>query len=120
MINRPSPTDNERAWSAWLASQLGGIAEFRTVDGSRVDVLTDEHAIEVEWIKKHDQAIGQALRYGVTTGRTPAVILLTRDKPHEQIYFLRACVSAAAAGIVVWTCPTRDEFPRLFNPETAA
>ena len=40
-MNRPSSTDPEPLWSRWLTWKWGGVAEFRTVDESRVDVLTD-------------------------------------------------------------------------------
>jgi hypothetical protein len=42
-MNRPSSTDPEPVWSQWLAQEWGGVAEFRTFDGSRVDVLTDTY-----------------------------------------------------------------------------
>ena len=61
--SRPNPTDPEPAWSRFLAAELGGVAEYRTVDGSRVDVLTDTHAYEVEWCKKWKESIGQAFEY---------------------------------------------------------
>ena len=104
--SRPNPTDPEPAWSRFLAAELGGVAEYRTVDGSRVDVLTDTHAYEVEWCKKWKESIGQALHYGVMTGRKPAVILLMRQKKSELIYALRAGVACAAAGVELrfeWT-----------------
>ena len=94
VLARPTMTDNERAWSEWLAQELSAKAEYRTEDGSRVDVLTDTHAIEVEWIKKQSGAHGQALLYAAATNRKPAIVLLKRGKPNEDKYFLR-CVSAA-------------------------
>ena len=60
-MNKPGPTANEPAWSKWLAHEWGGVPEHRTFDGSRVDILTETHAWEVEWIKKWPEAIGQAL-----------------------------------------------------------
>lgn len=106
-MQRPTPTDNEVTWSRWLAEQLGGEREFRTHDGSRVDILTDDHAIEVEWVKKWAQAVGQAVFYAAVTGRRPAIILLLRDKPNEQTYVLRCAVACAAAGIALKLEQTR-------------
>jgi len=102
-VTQPATTAAEPVWSRWLAAKYQGLPEYRTVDGSRVDVLTDEYAIEVEWAKKWPEAIGQALLYGVVTGRRPAVILLLRDKPSEDKYFLRCATACAAAGITLWT-----------------
>ena len=106
-MSRPSSTDPEPVWSRWLAQEWGGVAEFRTVDGSRVDVLTDIHAFEVEWAKKWKEAPGQALFYGVMTGRIPAVCLLIRRKPSEKLYLMRAAVACAAAGVHFRTFETR-------------
>lgn len=62
-------------------------------------MLTDEYASEVEWIKKWPESIGQSLLYANMTGRKPEVILLTRGKPTEDKYALRAAVACAAAGV---------------------
>ena len=93
------PTAGEVAWSTFIAEQMGGQAEVRLMDKSRCDILTDTHAIEVEWIKKATQAPGQALLYAALTGRKPGVILLSRGKPREEIYFLRSGIMCAHAGI---------------------
>lgn len=97
----PSPNDNEPAWSKWIAQERGGIAEFRCREGSRVDVLTDSMAYEVEWVKKWKEAIGQALLYSVLTGRPGGVILLLRGKPNEEKYILRCAVACARAGLLL-------------------
>lgn len=59
----------------WLARQVGGKREV-TCDAGRVDVVTDEHAIECKlhlsgpvWAA----ALGQALMYAHSTGRRPAI-----------------------------------------------
>ena len=72
----PRPGDRETVWSKWIAEELGAEAEHRCFDGSRVDVLTDTHAVEVEWASKWEQAIGQAVWYAEVTSREPAVIVL--------------------------------------------
>ena len=106
MIHMPEPTDPEPAWSAWLAERMGGIAEYRTADGSRVDILTSTLAIEVDWVKKWPESIGQAVYYGIATQRQPAILLLLRDKPSEWRYLERARRSALKLGIAVFTWQT--------------
>ena len=106
-MDPPGPTSHEPAWSEYLAWLWGGEAEHRTVDGSRVDVLTDDVAWEVEWVKKWKESIGQALLYGVVTGRTPGVVLLLRRKPGEAVYFLRASIACREAGVTLRTWRTR-------------
>lgn len=103
----PSSTAWETAWSKYIADSLGGVAEYRCLDGSRVDVLTDEYAWEVEWCKKWKESIGQALLYSVLTGRKAGVILLLRKKKTEEKYLLRCAVACACAGIRLETWETR-------------
>jgi hypothetical protein len=103
---KPSSTANERAWSAWVAAQWGATPEYRTFDGSRVDVLTDTHAWEVEWVKKWQEAIGQSLYYAAATNRRPAILLLTRGKPTEEVYYLRCLTTCMVAGIELQTLKT--------------
>ena len=95
----PEPTDPEPVWTKHIAKVIGGVPEFGCVDGSRADILTKTHAIEVEWVKNWKSGVGQALLYSTLTGRKPMVILLLRGKPSEKVYILRCAVACAAAGV---------------------
>ena len=99
MIPRPGPTEQEPAWSRYLADRWGGVSEYRTADGSRVDILTGSTAWECDWAKKWQEAIGQAIWYGVVTDRRPGVVLLTRGKPTERLYIARAAGACGACGV---------------------
>ena len=96
-------TWREVQWSAHLAGQMGGQAEARTPDGSRVDILTEDTAWEVDWCAsgKWSQGIGQALYYGLATNRKPGLILLQKDPTKERRYYLRALVVCARYGITL-------------------
>ena len=107
-MNRPRPNDHEPAWSKYIAAQCGGIAEYRTIDGSRCDVLTEGFAAEVEWVKKWKESIGQALLYGLLTARKPKVILLLRGHDHEQLYLDRCRIVCQRAGIELETLLTTE------------
>lgn len=103
MTMHPLPTDSEPVWSQWLADRMGGVAEYVLPDRSRVDILTPLLAIEVDWVKKWPEAIGQAVFYGIVTERQPAVLLLLRGKPSEQRYLDRARLASDRLGIAVFT-----------------
>jgi hypothetical protein len=45
----------------------------------RIDLLTDEYAIEVEKLDKFHEAIGQALHYAKETGKKPAIAISIVD-----------------------------------------
>ena len=61
-----------------------GLLEYRYKDkdgnSSRVDILLPNEAIEVDFAKKRDEAIGQASRYSIETKRPPAILLIIKDK----------------------------------------
>lgn len=73
---------DERAEARRLAPKYGVAAENiekRLDDGTRVDLLGEEFAIEIDWAPKWCEAVGQCLHYALVTGKRPAIILLQRD-----------------------------------------
>jgi hypothetical protein len=48
----------------------------------RIDLLTDDYAIEVDRLEKFHEAIGQALHYAKETGKKPAIAIFIVD--HKQ------------------------------------
>jgi hypothetical protein len=54
--------------------------EYRLFDRTRVDCLTDDYAIEVDFAKKWAEGIGQSLYYADVTRKTPAVGLIVGKK----------------------------------------
>lgn len=83
---QPQPVWHETDWSRHLAAQKGGIAEYRLPDQSRVDILTDKVAYEVEWSDKWSESFGQALFYAASTDREPGIILLMRGRNADKHY----------------------------------
>jgi len=106
MMQQPKPTDGEVAWSKWLADRMGGVAEYRLPCRSRVDILTDTLAIEVDWVKKWPEACGQATYYSVITNRQGAILLLLRGKPTEDRYLMRARQACERLSLPVFTWKT--------------
>lgn len=101
VLLQPMSEWNEPQWSAHICKQKFGLepvngktVEVRTPDGSRVDILTKEYAVEVDWCKsgKWAEAIGQSLFYAAATNRKPAIILLMKNPVKERRYYLRALV----------------------------
>jgi hypothetical protein len=46
----------------------------------RIDLLSDDYAIEVDRLEKFHEAIGQALHYAKETGRKPAIAIFIVDR----------------------------------------
>tara|TARA_S200000501_G_C20410703_1_gene563378 strand:+ start:22 stop:492 length:471 start_codon:yes stop_codon:yes gene_type:complete len=69
----------------WCDSR-GGIAEFRTKDGTYVDCLTDTYAVEAEFDNNWKEAIGQSLHYAESTNKRAAILLIKRQKSKKDYY----------------------------------
>jgi hypothetical protein len=51
-------------------------------DGGRCDIVTEEYAIEVDWIGKADEGVEQAMRYAAALNKKPAIALIV---PKETV-----------------------------------
>ena len=86
----------ERYYQLKCNETLQGKVEYRLPDATRVDILTEDLAIEVDFAKKYYEAIGQACHYAEMTGKKPAILLIVREK-YEEKYIAaasRVCKSA--------------------------
>lgn len=75
----------------------GARVEVRQRDNSRVDIVTDSLAIEVDRPHKWTEAIGQSLHYARLTKLKPGIVLIVpRDaKPRDWV---RCCDCAVQCG----------------------
>ena len=53
-------------------------------DGTRCDILTDTHAIEVDFADKWAEAIGQSLNYAMQTGKKAGIVLVLKERGNEK------------------------------------
>lgn len=93
-----SPLISEPQITQQIARHYKCRAEVVYVDGSRCDIVTDIRAVEVEWLVKWPESIGQAIHYGRMLRRRPAVIWLRRSGDDVRLV-LRAIGAADAAGV---------------------
>ena len=61
----------------------------------RIDLLTDDYAIEVDSLEKFHEAIGQALHYAKETGKKPGIAIFIMEpklSDKEKLkYLIRLC-----------------------------
>jgi len=76
---------NERYYQTKLCNNLDGEMEYTLKDRTRVDCLTDEYAIEVDFAKKWAESIGQSLYYAEMTDKKPAVGLIVGKKDERYL-----------------------------------
>ena len=68
-----------------FCKNLNGIIEYVLPDKSRVDCLTNEYAIEVDFAKKWAESIGQSLFYALMTDKKPAVAIIAGDQDKRYL-----------------------------------
>ena len=73
---------------AWCSAHKG-IEEFENKDFTRVDCLTDYHAVEFDFSNKWAESIGQALHYQLMTGKKAMVVLILEEPNREMVYYNR-------------------------------
>ena len=93
----------ERYYQELTCRALGGQLEYVLTDHARVDCLTADYAIEVDFAPKWAESIGQALYYAQETGKRPGVILILEHPAKDVRYLRRLSAIAQRYGITVWT-----------------
>lgn len=51
------------------------------IPNGRIDVVTQDFAMEIDFIQKWHEGIGQAIHYGSATGKRPSLALIV---PHSE------------------------------------
>lgn len=82
---------SESSYQHAYCSIHNGIEEFELQDKTRIDCLTDDYAIEFDFANKWAESIGQALHYGLTSGKKPKVVLIldSKYKQQQMVYYER-------------------------------
>jgi len=92
---------HEKHYQTLLCDELGGEMEYVLKDRTRVDCLTDEYAIEVDFAKKWAEGIGQSLYYAHMTGREPAIGFIMNSEKDKR-YLKRLDTLAKKYGIKIF------------------
>jgi hypothetical protein len=76
--------ESESYYQEKFAQEIGGQVEVVMKDGTRCDILTATHAIEVDFAKKWAEAIGQSLNYSMLTDRRAGIVLILENESDEK------------------------------------
>lgn len=85
VVHKHSESSYQQAW----CSAKKGIMEYENKDYTRVDCLTDTHAVEFDFANKWAESIGQALHYQLMTGKRAKVVLILENPKKQMVYFRR-------------------------------
>ena len=103
LANSYYPKPKEHWYQDVWCKGKGGQVEFKLNDGRRVDCLTADHAIEVEFARKWSEAIGQSLDYSMLTGKKAGVVLiLQRDSDHTYWHRIQKLKDHYQLPITLW------------------
>lgn len=97
----------EKVYQEFWCSKEGGITEYTLDDGTRVDCLLPDYAVEFDFGNKWSESIGQSLYYGIKTNKKPAVVLILESEG-EQRYLIRLETVAKQYDIKVWIITPKD------------
>lgn len=80
---------DEKYYQTKMCNEFGGDMEHVLFDKTRVDCLTKEYAIEVDFAKKWAEGIGQSLYYAEVTGKKPAIGVISGDGDEKYLDRIR-------------------------------
>ena len=80
---------NEASYQEAWCNAHNGIMEVKNKDFTRADCITDKHAVEFDFANKWAESIGQALHYGLMTGKKPKVVLILDNPKTQMVYYKR-------------------------------
>ena len=69
----------------WCA-QNKGKTEVKLIDDTRIDCLTQTHAIEFDFASKWAEAIGQSLHYSRMSGKNAGIVLIIEKNSDYKYY----------------------------------
>ena len=102
-------TAAEVEWTAALAKAIQGNAEVKVAYG-RVDVMTDQYAIEVDFLTKWKEGLGQAIHYADVSERTPVLaIVMTEPRDETLLRQIERLTASKGVRLVLLTPTTSDD-----------
>jgi len=94
---------SERYYQEKFAREIGGQIEVVMKDGTRCDILTSTHAIEVDFARKWAEAIGQSLHYALHTGKSPAdALIVLSPSDNKYVERVRKISSRYSLGLTIY------------------
>ena len=104
--------NKEKVYQKHFAEEIDGKVEVVLYDNSRVDIVTDEYAIEVDFANKWAEGIGQALYYSIKLDKK-AGILLIMENENDNKYLQRLLFVCMKYDITVWVINKKFESRKI-------
>ncbi len=105
--------NKEVVYQEYFANVMYGATEFRLDDNTRVDILTEYYAIEVDFATKWAEAIGQALFYAAKTNTRPGILLIMEYETDTRYLERLLLVISEYIYIKIWTINSDFEYEEI-------
>lgn len=98
-----------------FAKIINGKTEYVLDDKTRVDILTDKYAFEVDFANNWAEAIGQSLYYSIKTKKKAAILLIIEDFRRDNKYLNRVKTVAIRHNISIYIINDNLDWNRIKN-----
>jgi hypothetical protein len=102
--NNP-PEEKKKTEDDYVNAYCLGIVEHRLPDKTRVDCLTDTHAIEYDFARKWAEAVGQSLHYARMTNKQAGIVLIKKRGGQKYVDRINAMITHYNLPITLWVIP---------------
>lgn len=102
-----SQKQNEKFYQDYFNRFIEGKTEIVLDDKTRVDIVTDTFAIEVDFAHKWAESIGQSLHYAEKLHKTAGILLIV-DGDNDERYVKILMSLAIKYNVTVWVIDVND------------
>jgi len=104
---------NEKYYQRYANEAFFGGSIEEKIKGARIDIVTDDFAIEVDFARKQYEAIGQSLYYSMISKKRPAIILITENHRRDLKHILRCKTVCKKYDIKLWIINKKMELKEI-------
>ncbi|MBR5304837.1 MAG: hypothetical protein IKU37_08445 [Candidatus Gastranaerophilales bacterium] len=92
----------EKYYQNMWCKEQNGRSEVKLIDNTRIDCLTQTHAVEFDFASKWAEAIGQSLHYSRMSGKNAGIVLII-EKNSDYKYFNKIKPLCEQYNISLWS-----------------
>jgi len=105
----------EKVYQKIFCEKIHGQTEVVLSDRTRVDCLSKNYAIEVDFAPKWHESIGQSLYYAISTNKKAGVLLILEDEKRDIRYLKRLKKVALQNNIRIWTINHKMQIRQIYH-----
>ena len=110
--------NHESYYQKIAAEILDGQTEITMGDNTRCDIVTETHAIELDWKSKWSESIGQSLNYALQSNKRAGIILIIDDvNDTKEAIRVNSIIRHYELPLTLWVIDKDSEELKLFSQE---